>query len=464
MPKSFSTAFNIDSDTLDKLDCFDSILDSDSLFFINFLKVRDTQNPFLKDSYQKILEVFRKIILLLEHSKKSNDPFFKSAYSLLNMSEFEEICLGYSMKSTSGSGSGNELKNKLFNTAKSIIEVGIKEPEIFELVGLFEEGIGPDRLSDFIGHTIEDDLRKFTKHILKTLNLPEKLINPYNKKELILLPKEILHELPIAKDWSDLEDVCFRINSIRNEINSAIGSEWSKYSKSDKKKELKKILFKNKELLLEVIKEYRNYSLENYDFINDPMGEIHWYRKSKEYSANYPLLLNILKIEKSKDLLDLVTQICEKFKQLIEFNGLWEVLYDNNLKPRKERIAQKVFLGISESYCEANNIDISPEVNSGRGAIDFKFSKGYSIKVIVEIKLTTNTQLDHGYTVQIEEYQKSEKHSESIYLVLDNGGNKNRLSDLIDLHKSNKSNSIKSPELIVVDANPKKTASKKQTE
>ncbi|MBV5349814.1 hypothetical protein JZU71_01240, partial [bacterium] len=64
--------------------------------------------------------------------------------------------------------------------------------------------------------------------------------------------------------------------------------------------------------------------------------------------------------------------------------------------------------GIASSYCIANDLDISPESDAGRGPVDFKFSNGSKGKVLVEIKLTSNNQLQHGFESQLPIYMKAE--------------------------------------------------------
>src|SRR5216684_110390 len=48
-------------------------------------------------------------------------------------------------------------------------------------------------------------------------------------------------------------------------------------------------------------------------------------------------------------------------------------------------------------------VDISPEANMG-GPIDFKFSRGYSARVLVEMKRSSGTVV-HGYEKQLEFYK-----------------------------------------------------------
>src|SRR5690242_12148223 len=76
-----------------------------------------------------------------------------------------------------------------------------------------------------------------------------------------------------------------------------------------------------------------------------------------------------------------------------ECNRLSRLLYNDDKSPRKEKAAQLAFFGIANAYCEANNFDISPEADGGAGPVDFKISKGYEYRVVVEMKLSSNSNL-----------------------------------------------------------------------
>ena len=437
--------------------------------FVNFIRVRDSITPELNDAYNSISTLFTKVGTLLSVSQNEGDRFWREAYQLLKMTEFEEICLGYSKSGTSGSGSGKELKLKILRSGKEIIQAGVKEPEIFELVGLFEDDIGPDRISDFIARTISDYLKNYTLRILeeiginpqnrKDINFHDGLIvNPYNKKILYFLPKEILHELPVANEWEDISIVCMINEKIRGEINKQIGDDWRKMTTASKKHTARRVVLGDSKLIKALIDDYRSFNLDAYDFELDPLGENTWYQAAKEITKQIPLNIKVGKIETKEELNDLVMKLCMQFKDLIENNGLNEILYSKG-KPRRERIAQRLFFGIADSYCKANNTDINPETNSGRGAVDFKFSIGYELRVVVEIKLTTNNQLSHGYTKQIGEYKKAEKTTKAIYLVIDNGGPTTRITNLIGLHNESLASGMKNCDLIIVDRNIKRSAS-----
>ena len=64
-------------------------------------------------------------------------------------------------------------------------------------------------------------------------------INPYKECELLYLPVDIIHELPIASDWNDINRVISENEAIRAEVNEAIGLEWKKMATSQKKRYLK---------------------------------------------------------------------------------------------------------------------------------------------------------------------------------------------------------------------------------
>lgn len=425
----------------------------------------------MADSYEKILRVFRQIAVLVKASKRVSDRFYREAFDRLQMSEFQELCLGYSFNSTAGAGSGQKLKSVILAAAKEIISAGIEDPEIFELVGLFEEGVGPDRISDMIGHMISEDLKSYSRRVVSMLSTNKAfkadvpivdglLVNPFNHRPLILLPRELLHELPIAKEWEDIDHVCSVNREVREKINDAIGDQWRELTITQKKSLFKRVVLDDPLLLKKLLKDYRESALEEYDFSADPLGEAIWLSVARECANNYPLTLRAIKT--SEDLQKVVLSICMKFKEVVEINALNEVLYTDEGVPRHERIAQKLFHGIAASYCEANeiDIDISPEVNSGRGAVDFKFSFGASKKVLVEVKLTTNTHLVRGYAVQLREYEKSERTDNGYYLVIDNGGPQTRIDELLRVHEEFAHQGIQKHEIILVDGRFKPSASK----
>lgn len=450
---------------IDETEIFDPSLDEDSNYFINIILLKNTEIPEFKDSYKKVNKRFQEILKLLKLSKEKNDKTYREALRRFDFPEVNGISLGYA-KGKHGSGFGKTIQEIVISDAKEIVDLGENDPEIFHLLGLFEEKVGPDKISDMIASLIGDDIIKYTKRINKELNITPKnyrnltfnngiVKNPYKNFPVLILPKEIIHELPVAKSWEDIDEVCSKIKQIKEEMNKLIGDEWEKESLSMKKKYLKKMITTNKEIYKEIIIGYKNAKIKKYDFDKDPKGEYLLPKKANQIVSKNPLDKKM--IVKNDE--DFVLLIINKFKDLLENNKLYELLYING-KPRQEKNAQQLFFGIANSYCEAYNFDISPEANSGRGPVDFKFSKGYFNKILVEIKLTSNTRLMHGFEKQLKEYGKSEKTDKLIFLVINNGEGEERLKKLKERYEQEKKQKIKIPLLTIVDAKPKKSASK----
>jgi hypothetical protein len=109
---------------------------------------------------------------------------------------------------------------------------------------------------------------------------------------------------------------------------------------------------------------------------------------------------------------------------------------------------------------------LCPETNAGRGSVDFKFSRGARAKVVVEAKLTSNPDLGHGFTVQIEEYARAEQTDQRVFLVIDVDkpgatGRLDRFKELVD-EAQTAGRSI--PVVMHVDAREKASASEYEPE
>ena len=221
---------------LSEIGMFDAIINRDSHFFINILRLKKAQTTEFEGSYKRINDFFENIMLLLLNSKQKDDKLYRSALEKFHFSEVNGINLGFS-ESGGGVGFGKVLSKQVISDAYDIVKTGSSQPEIFQLVGLFEENVGADRLSDMIATIILPDILAYTKRInfefgINPKNYPdiefcnEIAINPYKKCELLYLPEEILHELPIARCWNDIDRVIAENKVIREEINGIIGIEY----------------------------------------------------------------------------------------------------------------------------------------------------------------------------------------------------------------------------------------------
>ena len=156
----------------------------------------------------------------------------------------------------------------------------------------------------------------------------------------------------------------------------------------------------------------------------------------------------------------MVRKICEHFKHLVEEKGLNELLFDAEGRPKIEKASQLLFFGIADAYCVSNNIDISREPETGRGPADFKLSRGYHERVIVEAKLSSNGKYLDGLIAQLPTYLHAEKAKYGILLLIVVGDHEKKLQRIKRVHSKLKKNGQRVPDLFIVDALDKLSASK----
>ncbi|QTE96358.1 hypothetical protein [Shewanella algae] len=229
-PLSLSTHFSIDENVLEELDVIDVLLEADSHLFIDPMLLSLSKHPEMNlgaaKSYQ---DKFTLIIKLLSASKDKNDAAWKGAKNQFKFSEVSWTCLGYG-SGTRGSGFGKDLVGKTLETAAQIISLGVEDPDLFMAMALFEEGIGADRISDMTTNIIVHDLVAFNHRVNKVLKLPVKdvtvgygankkiqslIVNPLTNQPLLLVPRDIVRDLPIANSWGDISKVVNQNEELR---------------------------------------------------------------------------------------------------------------------------------------------------------------------------------------------------------------------------------------------------------
>jgi hypothetical protein len=460
----YHEAFNIKATELKKLGVYDGFINKDSEFYVFPKLFKNIEIQEFKDSYSKYKRHFSNIVKILKFAKKADekDKFFRQAIKKFEFHELAHVGLGYSKSNKKGSGVGKVFAQQLAKSAFDIVKAGIEDPEIFELVGLLEEGIGADRISDMFISILTEDFLTYTHNTALKLKLTTSeyyykdkayLLPYYNKTNIVFVPSEVLIKLPVAFDRDDISTVCAHNDRLRDKINEVISRAFDKGRLV--KNELKYLLINNPRIANELIKTYQEKIDNGYDFDYDPSGDFIWQELAKKFSLDYPM-----KIDNNKKPIEIVNDICNHYKTLVENNGLFKMFHNPDGSYRPESFAQMVFFAIADSYCTANHLDISPESDAGRGPVDFKVSKGLT-KVNVEMKLSRNPRLLHGYENQLPIYDKAEKTNNSIFfIVLLDESHMKSVKKVYDYKRKNETLDIKLPEIVVVDATLRKSASK----
>jgi hypothetical protein len=442
---------------------FNGFIEIDSKLYIDPHLLEKSSARELRQAGKGFRKYFADTIKILKKASDHKSVFWRQALSRLTFREISQIGLGYSINSVRGSAIGPKLAWSITQTAREIVMAGIDDPEVFELIGLLEEGIGADRISDMTASVIIDYLLLYSQRIGKELRLRNQDTKfhdksyklPFDQKtgrSVILLPSDILRNLPIAHDWSDIDIVCRHNEQLRNQVNQIIGRTWRKATKKLSKRDLRDALLYRPAVLQDLIDQYKDKVGAAYDFKADPAGEFIWYSAAQDYVSKYPLDLSGYVRIKAEQVFPLVEELCLRFKQLVEHNGLYELFYNDSRRLRNERAAQLLFFGVADAYCQANNIDINRESNAGKGPVDFKISYGYDARVTVEMKYSSNGNL-------LKAYNQAEKTTYSIFLVIQTGSHKKKLADLHDIYKTEKAAGRRVPEIIIVSGQRQASAS-----
>jgi 1-acyl-sn-glycerol-3-phosphate acyltransferase len=107
------------------------------------------------------------------------------------------------------------------------------------LNGLFSDRIGPDRISDMTTNIVLPDLAAYTARICREANVPIepfKLnghevalpVNPLQagrRTPVILVPADVLRDLPVASSVDDIWRVAAKNEQIRGRMSAEIGAE-----------------------------------------------------------------------------------------------------------------------------------------------------------------------------------------------------------------------------------------------
>ena len=111
-------------------------------------------------------------------------------------------------------------------------------------------------------------------------------------------------------------------------------------------------------------------------------------------------ILKILEKNKTKSI------ICQSNT---EDKDIYKLLEGNN----KENRLQKLF----SLFCNHTDYCLDAEVNNGRGAVDFKISKGVHNQTLIEFKLASNSKIQQNLKNQTETYCKANETTNVVIVI-----------------------------------------------
>lgn len=412
---------------------FNPILHQDTLLFIDPFSVFKSQDELFKDSYSEIMYFFQQAFELIAHSSGLESHLsYKKAKNMLMFPEVNSICLGYS-NTQHGSGTGLKWSKTLTHNISRLITKGVTHISHFEELGIFCEGIGPDRLSDMTANLLKTRLIAYTQKICNLHNVPmtkqriqnayfdyeykrwyndEYLlpVNPYKQNApILLIPKNFLNVLPEINS-DDFSETIQLAERLRNDFNYEV-------DKNLDKETIAQIAIENYNLVKEYIDIVEKREVKSFGDLMKHTFRYNWYELSKKTVIDNPFLFDSTVNEET--FFERIMNFVNYYKEFIEFRSGYKLLW-NDMKntPRSEEDVQLLFKGILDEHCRANNIDLTREVNQGMGPIDFRFSSGYSNRVLLEIKLAKNTKFWNGLKKQLPLYMNVDSCDKGIFLVI----------------------------------------------
>lgn len=127
---------------------------------------------------------------------------------------------------------------------------------------------------------------------------------------------------------------------------------------------------------------------------------------------------------------------------------------------------QLLLYSIARTYINASkaNLHVSREDNPGPGEIDMHFTRGTEVNICLEMEVSSNGMIVHGYKEQLKGYMQADGSKQGIYMiVLQDNQHEDDIKDVIKLAEENRSKGVGyAPEVIVVNGMAQVSASKKE--
>jgi len=368
-------------------------------------------------------------LLVAEGNRDPKTLAYRKALDLLRFTEPRELCLGYTAEGTRGLGSGGKLGRLMAQAISAAIGRGLEHPKHFEELGILQEGIGADRISDTTCTILKPKLVAYTQKIAKRHGIPledhelyaaefdeqrQRFMrpvvrlptNPAAGGPLLLVPERFLADLPKlnADDWWEH----YENEQLRTDLNYEV------MGKVDKKT-IVQTARRQMDFVREWAKQQEREPAKPYDLERDPKGVVQWETAARDFTASNPLRIAP---PQTPDEFDAVIEtIIAKFRLFIEDQRGWWLLWDGT-KEKPEQAPQLIFYGLARNYCEANNIVIDPETDFGRGPVDFKFSNGYEHRAHLEVKKLHNGKFWNGLDRQLPTYMASDEVEKGWFLAI----------------------------------------------
>lgn len=380
------------------------------------------------EAHDELIAYFTAVAELVKLIKTTTetDMAWTAAWKRMRFKETANTALGFSRRGTDGNGIGEILAKRIIRRASEILPHVAYSPEVFELIGVFAEQLGCDRLSDMIVSILKGRFLAYTGRITETLAIKQTVEVSYcgkryicpryrvGDKPMILIPEYLLKPLPIAANIEDALDAADLNDQSREQVN-AIYAQAHKEGVSPKHY-LRNILLANKSIPNSIVTGYRRAEPIPYDYDRDPNDVANFSPIAYEIVGTpTPMPVGLDQMQRVKNC---VEETIAHLKRSVEHNRVSDLLYDDAGVPRKEIYSQRLIFAIAEIFAKLYDVDLSQQANAGPGSTDFRFTVGHKARLIVELKLSNHPRLKDGYYEQLPAYAQAEGVERLILLIM----------------------------------------------
>lgn len=448
MATFFTDHFSVPPETLERYGAFDVSLVTDLPLFIDPFLLFNSENPLYRELHDGII---RYLIFLKDKASEGHiHPDLLRAWYCFP--EVKQTWLGFSLSGNTGSGLGPDfavaLHSNLHHLFRGFGSERITKGSHLEKLCLIRNGVGRDNISDFTTNLIKGYLCRYTqtfalKHLkaeqVRLVSVrnaifnyetevwqPEQFRLPWSGRDhVILVPRDML-----TKDdtWINKHDLIRGFEEIPDAIPDAqLRAQVSSYfaralatppQETPTQKERDAAAARTILEFPQLIDYYIRYKEEHGGEAENISAE-RVRLSHRLFNLQLRIFQDLLKretpfYEVGRDTYEEAHERLCYLKDVIEHKGGHRIFYHDGRPVQREQdlhvLYRLVWIGTPS--------DVSAEVNDGRGPADYKISRGFPDKTIVEMKLAKNTHLRRNLEKQAEIYTRASDARSSIKVVL----------------------------------------------
>ncbi|MGB2567711.1 hypothetical protein ACPFP2_04550 [Micromonospora citrea] len=413
---------------------FDTYLPADTPLSVDPFLIYPDDDELWFGAHNHILDFFRLVFDLVRQSQGNEKSLaWKQAQALLLFPEPAEFCLGLASGNPNGSGAGRGLQQGMLEGVKTALGLGFNNVPHMEMLGLFQGGMGLDRMSDVVCNVLKSFFIEYTQQVARRHNVPmqpfrvrnaswsaefacwqsrevELPANPFLDKPgpVLLVPKRFLKDIPVVTANG------FWRYAWRNHSEELRGNFNYDIARNVDSRQKAKLARQNPDVVAAYLTALEGEEHEPYPVDKDPALRTRWWEAGGQIAARSPLGYVA---KDPSEFPQFVDAIIQAFRHGVEHQDEWQMLWHHGVSLPEKKV-QALFRSCAKHYCKANDISITGEANAGRGPVDFHFAQGWMARTVVEMKLMSNSKFWDGILAQTPQYAMSEDVNVAFFVAI----------------------------------------------